>query len=57
MFAMFTRSITKLFNLAIIRLHANKLASFDDIAQLLPLQHLARMTLMNNPLDQHHDYR
>jgi len=50
-------SLTQLYNLSGLRLHANKLATFDEIAPLLRLKHLNRLTLMNNALDQHRDYR
>ncbi|KAL1505006.1 hypothetical protein AB1Y20_008769 [Prymnesium parvum] len=50
-------SISQLPNLSMLRLHANCIHNFEDICHLLSLPLLHRLTLMNNPLDQHRDYR
>jgi len=50
-------AISQLYNLSVLRLHANSIKNFEAICHVLPLTHLHRLTLMNNPLDQHSDYR
>ena len=50
-------SIGSLYNLSVLRLHANSIKTFEDVCHIVPLTHLHRLTLMNNPLDQHRDYR
>ena len=38
-------SIGQLYNLSVLRLHANSFKSFEDICHILPLKHLHRLTL------------
>jgi len=50
-------SIKLLDQLETIRLHANQLSDFNDLAYLMPLTQLHRLTLQANPFDQKDDYR
>ena len=41
----------------VLRVHANAIKSFEDVSPIEGFKRLHRLTLMNNPLDQHRDYR